>query len=51
MAFDSKALVLVLKKEDLGVGPFLRDEKGRIDNRIVLLGQELRKLDKIKQAA
>ena len=55
----SKALVLVLKERVWGaVGPFLREEKARIDNRIVLLrtdwagrGRELRELDKIKRAA
>ena len=56
---SSKALVLVLKKRIWGVvGRFLRDEKGRIDNRIALLridwagrGRELRKLDAIKHSA
>ena len=54
----SKALFLVLKKRIWGVvGNFLKEEKGRTDNRIVLLrvnwagrGRELRELDKIKRS-
>ena len=55
----SKALVLVLKKRIRGVvGSFLRQEKGKTDNRIVVLkvnwagrGRELRELDAIKRSA
>ena len=55
----SKALVLVLKKRVFGaVRFFLKEEKGRIDNRIALLrtdwaarGRELRWLDKIRQSS
>ena len=55
----SKALVLVLKKRIWGVvGSFLKQEKGRVDNRIVWLrvnwagrGRELRELDAIKRSA
>ena len=53
-----KALVLVLKKKVWGtVGSFLRDETGRIDNRIALLrtdwsarGRELHLLDAIRRS-
>ena len=54
----SKVLVLVLKKRFWGpVGPYLRDEKGRTDDRIALLrtdwaarGRELKALDEIKRS-
>ena len=56
--WTSKALILVFKKRIWGeVGSFLRDQKGRTDNRIVLLranwagrGRELRLLDEIKRS-
>ena len=54
----AKALTLVLKKKVFGaVGPYLRGERGRIDDRIAALrtdwsarGRELNRLDKIKQS-
>ena len=54
----SKAFILVLKKRIWGVvGSFLKQEKGRTDNRIVLLranwagrGREFRELDAIKRS-
>ena len=53
-----EALVLVLEKKTWGVvGNFLKEQKGRTDNRIVLLrvdwagrGRELRRLDEIKRS-
>ena len=55
---SSKALVLVLKKRIWGaVENFLKDQKGRTDNRIVLLrvnwagrGREFRELAVIKRS-
>ena len=55
---SAKALTLVLKKKVFAaVGPYLRREKDRIDNRIAVLrtdwsarGRELNRLDKIKRS-
>ena len=54
----AKVLTLVLKKKVFGVvGPYLRGERDRIDNRIAALrtdwsarGRELNRLDKIKRS-
>ena len=55
---SAKALTLVFKKKVFAaVGPYLRREKDRIDNRIAVLrtdwsarGRELNRLDKIKRS-